>query len=170
VQLLTSRDVTLRRPRGNALAQDAAAAACVVIGARRAALPGLYEGRTEPEVHGFMRDSVLVACSVLLAECAGEVVGIAAREREWLRHLYVRPGWTGRGIGQMLIARMLGEMTAEIPPMRLYAFARNAGARRFYERNGFVVIASGDGADNEEREPDVLYEHVSSSRRRRDLL
>ena len=37
-------------------------------------------------------------------------------------------------------------------------FARNAGARRFYERHGFVAVAFGDGTGNEEGEPDVRYE------------
>ena len=38
------------------------------------------------------------------------------------------------------------------------SFQKNIAARRFYERNGFVVIEETDGAGNEEREPDVLYE------------
>jgi ribosomal protein S18 acetylase RimI-like enzyme len=48
---------------------------------------------------------------------------------------------------------------ARLPrPVRLYTFAANTGARRFYERYGFVAIAYGDGSHNEERTPDVLYE------------
>lgn len=37
-----------------------------------------------------------------------------------------------------------------------WTFAANAGARRFYERHGFVAIAVTDG-DNEEGAPDVRY-------------
>ncbi len=34
---------------------------------------------------------------------------------------------------------------------------RNNRARAFYERHGFRVARMTDGADNEEREPDILY-------------
>ena len=38
--------------------------------------------------------------------------------------------------------------------------AGNTDARRFYERHGFTAVASSDGSDNEEREPDVRYERT----------
>ena len=41
--------------------------------------------------------------------------------------------------------------------LKLWTFQANAGARRFYERNGFVGIATTEG-DNEEGAPDVLYQ------------
>jgi RimJ/RimL family protein N-acetyltransferase len=43
-------------------------------------------------------------------------------------------------------------------PIRLYTFQQNNGARQFYERNGFSPVRCSDGAANEERCPDVLYE------------
>ena len=42
--------------------------------------------------------------------------------------------------------------------LSLYTFQVNDGARRFYERHGFVVAALGDGSDNEEGQPDIRYE------------
>jgi hypothetical protein len=36
-------------------------------------------------------------------------------------------------------------------------FQRNARARRFYERAGFVLAELTDGAGTEEREPDARY-------------
>jgi hypothetical protein len=36
-------------------------------------------------------------------------------------------------------------------------FQRNEDARRFYERQGCVLVELTDGAGNEEREPDALY-------------
>jgi hypothetical protein len=39
----------------------------------------------------------------------------------------------------------------------LWTFQRNAPARRFYEKEGFVAVRETDGSGNEEREPDVLY-------------
>jgi hypothetical protein len=41
--------------------------------------------------------------------------------------------------------------------LRLWTFASNAGAQRFYERHGFVETRRTDGRDNEERAPDILY-------------
>ena len=40
---------------------------------------------------------------------------------------------------------------------QLWTFQSNHGARRFYERHGFVAVQHTDG-DNEEGAPDVRYE------------
>ena len=45
---------------------------------------------------------------------------------------------------------------------------RNTGARRFYERHGFVEAGRTDGRGNEEGVPDVLY--VFSARVRGDAM
>jgi hypothetical protein len=37
------------------------------------------------------------------------------------------------------------------------------GARRFYERYGFVPIEWSDGSRNEERCPDILYELIDGT-------
>ena len=61
---------------------------------------------------------------------------------------------TGRGIG----AELLKLAKRERPTgLRLWTFASNAGAQRFYERHGFVEARRTDGSDNEEGEPDILY-------------
>ena len=71
-----------------------------------------------------------------------------------LEHLYVEPSAQGRGIG----ARLLAHAKARRPDgLELWVFQRNEGARRFYERAGFVLVFTTDGADNEEREPDARY-------------
>ena len=73
----------------------------------------------------------------------------------WIDQLYLHPSVVGRGIGSRFIE--LGRESLG-SPIRLYTFQENAGARRFYERHGFHAIAFSDGANNEERCPDVLYE------------
>ena len=60
-----------------------------------------------------------------------------------------------QGIGALLLAHA---MRALALPIRLYTFQANAGARRFYERHGFVPLEFTDGQANEEHCPDVLYE------------
>jgi GNAT superfamily N-acetyltransferase len=73
----------------------------------------------------------------------------------WIEQLYVHPHAVGRGIGTMLLDRAKTELGA---PIRLYTFQASVGARRFYERHGFHMLTVGDGSNNEERCPDVLYE------------
>ena len=54
--------------------------------------------------------------------------------------------------------RLLAVAKRERPDgLRLWTFASNTGAQRFYERHGFVAVRRTDGRDNEERAPDVLY-------------
>ena len=90
---------------------------------------------------------------------APQLRGFVASAREgdgaWIEQLYLMPGWTGQGIGGQLLAAALARLPR---PVRLYCFQANAGARAFYERQGFRAIAFGDGSGNEEGCPDVLYE------------
>jgi GNAT superfamily N-acetyltransferase len=81
------------------------------------------------------------------------LVGVIAYGDNWIEQLYVLPGFQGMGIGSSL----LGCAKEEMNEIRLWTFQRNAGARAFYERHGFIAEEETDGADNEEREPDVLY-------------
>lgn len=72
---------------------------------------------------------------------------------DWLEHLYIDAAHTGHGLG----ARMLELAKAELAgPVQLWTFQSNTGARRFYERHGFVATQTTEG-DNEEGQPDVRY-------------
>ena len=53
---------------------------------------------------------------------------------------------------------MLVALAKELRPehLDLWTFQTNIGARRFYERHGFVSVDTTDG-ENEERAPDVHY-------------
>jgi ribosomal protein S18 acetylase RimI-like enzyme len=84
-----------------------------------------------------------------------EIVGFAAIDGAVLEHLYVHPGWQGRGFGSLLLAEA---KRARPRGLRLWLFQQNAAARRFYERHGFRLVAETDGASNEERVADALYE------------
>ena len=150
--------VRIRRPRAAEFAADADATATMYLAARRAMLPDLRDPHTEAETRAWMRDTVFTRYSVRLAEVDGEIAGFAARDGAWLMQLYVKPGLTGRGIGTQLVRDMLADAAFATPVLRLHTFARNAGARRFYERHGFVAVAFGDGTGNPEGEPDVRYE------------
>ena len=81
-------------------------------------------------------------------------VGLLVLDNEWIDQLYVEPGHTGRGIGADLVAVAKRERPTVL---RLWTFEANVGARRFYERHGFVATGFTAG-DNEEGAPDVRYE------------
>jgi len=155
---MTDLVVRIRRPRAADLAAEADATATMYLAARRAMLPGLRDPHTEAETRAWMRDTVFTRYSVRLAEAGADIVGFAARDGAWLMQLYVKPGWTRNGIGANLLREMLADAKLATPVLRLYTFARNDGARRFYERHGFTAVAFGDGSGNQEGEPDVRYE------------
>jgi putative acetyltransferase len=153
--------ISIRRPDPARLGEEADAAMAVQRAAIRATLPGLLEPHTAAEDAQWIR-GIFARHSVWLAVDGQRVVGIASRDGEWVTQLYIAPGHTGMGIGQKLLDRLLAEAAAG-GVLRLWTFQRNAGARRFYERNGFVAVELTDGKGNEEREPDVRYERSSSS-------
>ena len=123
-------------------------------------MPDLPELHAEDEVRAWVAASVLPDAAVWVAEMDDEVVGYLALKGADLEHLYVATGCQGRGVGGALLSK-----TKALSPGRLwlYAFARNARARAFYEARGFVPIAFSGGAGNEEQEPDVLYEWISGA-------
>ena len=85
----------------------------------------------------------------------GRILGFTALHGDQVPALYVEPDAQGRGIGSALFRRLTERRPGGF---RFWVFQRNARARRFYERHGAVVIELTDGSENEEREPDALYE------------
>lgn len=88
-----------------------------------------------------------------LADGAGRVSGFMARDKDWVTALYLAPDARGRGIG----AALLTQAKAGSDALQLWCFQNNAGARRFYERHGFVAEEFTDEAGNEEKLPDIRF-------------
>lgn len=133
---------------------DVATLAAIDVAAKRAAMPTIAWPRSEAEVRRFIGERLLPTGRVAVAEIAGEVVGYMATAPGWIEQLYLRQDVWRRGIGSALMARA----KAENPDgLRLRCFQVNTQGRAFYERHGFVVEALGDGSNNEEGAPDILY-------------
>jgi GNAT superfamily N-acetyltransferase len=144
-------------------AEDARAAADLYLRAREAALragsipAGVHD---DDDVRGYFASHIVEHCELWVAEQDGALAGILVLDGEFVDQLYVDPGLTGRGTGSALLAVAKRERPQGL---RLWTFQANAGARRFYERHGFVEVRRTDGRDNEERAPDILYESQSPS-------
>jgi GNAT superfamily N-acetyltransferase len=149
--------IELRRARRD----DAGAISDVYLASFRATydFPGAH---TDQEVRDWHRDVVLPTQEVWVAVAGRLLVALMALSSEMLDQLYVAPGWTGRGVGSALLTLAKARRPAGLD---LYTFQVNAGARRFYERHGFEVVASGDGSGNEERQPDLRYSWRPGSER-----
>jgi putative acetyltransferase len=109
---------------------------------------------TVEEDRGFIECVILKDCEVMVAETEGRIVSFLAREREGIRLLYTHPDFIGSGAGSLLMA---AAKAAGTPRLELWCFQANGPARRFYEAHGFRAIRFTDGADNEEKTPDVRY-------------
>lgn len=115
-------------------------------------LPWLAGLHTPDEDRAFFREHVLNECEVWGCH-ADALIGFIAFRSEWIDQLYVLPEHQAQGAGGAL----LDLAKSRAARLQLWTFQRNTGARRFYEKRGFIAIRETDGRDNEEREPDILY-------------
>jgi GNAT superfamily N-acetyltransferase len=118
-----------------------------------AALPWLAGLHTPDEDRWFYRERVFRECEIWGTSAGDALVGLIAFREGWIEQLYVVPHAQGQGVGSGLldIAKRASDR------LQLWTFQRNGGARRFYERRGFILVRETDGARNKETEPDALY-------------
>jgi GNAT superfamily N-acetyltransferase len=114
-------------------------------------LPMLH---TIEEYQWFVSNVTLKECEATIAEDETGIVAFLARRGEEIRLLYTRPDRIGMGAGTQLID---AAKASGVAALELWCFQANQRARRFYEARGFRAIRFTDGADNEERTPDVRY-------------
>ena len=103
-----------------------------------------------PKLHS--REEDLGFVQGLIAGCRVRVIegaGFLAVEGALVRALYLEPAARGLGLGKAL----LDDAKGRAGRLELFTFAANAGARRFYAREGFREVRF--GAENEEGLPDV---------------
>ena len=109
---------------------------------------------TDEEVRAHFATVVMPEEEVWVIDRVGKgIVAMIAIKDGWIEHLHVDPELTGRGLGTQLL-----DFAREwcVDGLDLWTFQSNAGARRFYERRGFIAVEMTDDA-NEERAPDVHY-------------
>lgn len=141
-----------------ATAADAAAVAQLLIDTRRRFMPYAPSPHSDDEVRAWVARELLPGGGVTVATTDQAVVAAMAVDASrggWIHQMAVDPRWVGQGIGSVLLRHALETLPR---PVRLYTFQANTGARRFYERHGFVAVRFTDGRENEEQCPDVLYE------------
>lgn len=101
------------------------------------------------EIHAFYRDRVFAQRDVF---AVGEpLAGFMAVDGPANTVTALYTATPGQGIGKAL----LDHAKAGRAFVELWTFQANAGARAFYEREGFVPVRTTEG-DNEEGLPDVL--------------
>ncbi|QHW34023.1 GNAT family N-acetyltransferase [Paenibacillus rhizovicinus] len=81
-----------------------------------------------------------------------QVAGILACNENWVNQLYIHTQHQGKGIGKKLLDLAKQQSDGKL---FLYTFEVNKKAQRFYERNGFRIVARGN--ENEEQLDDIKY-------------
>lgn len=110
-------------------------------------MPRIHTRAEDIRFCGMMID----AGDVTVAEVDGTVRGFLAMRDADLNSLYVAGYAQGLGVGKAL----LDHAKDGADTLELWTFQANAGARRFYAREGFAEVELTDGAGNDEKLPDV---------------
>jgi GNAT superfamily N-acetyltransferase len=116
-------------------------------------LPFVPHLHTPEEDAWWFAERLYATNDVWLAEADGAPAGYIAFRPGFIEHLFVDPERQGAGLG----LRLLEKAQSCFPELSLWTFQQNLRARRFYEKHGFAAVMETDGADNEEKLPDVLY-------------
>jgi GNAT superfamily N-acetyltransferase len=133
---------------------EADAVAALWLRSRRASVPAIPAPvHGDDEVYDWFATVVIPERETWVIEHAGSIIAVLVLEPGWIDQLYVDPEFTGRGLGSHLM-----DVAKQANPrgLDLWTFETNTGARRLYERHGFVAVGATDG-DNEEGAPDVRY-------------
>lgn len=96
--------------------------------------------------------------AVRVALLEGRIVGFVAASATSISQLYVRRGFHRQGIGSRMLEWAKSQSSGSL---WLFTFERNAGARAFYERHGFRIVAR--GFEPAWKLDDLRYEWSSSA-------
>jgi len=121
-------------------------------------LPCLH---TEEEDLQFFAKKILPTHTVFVAKesDSDNIVGFITFDHRWVHQLYLVPDQIHTGIG----SRLLNLVKSKTDRLQLWAFKKNVMAAKFYAKHGFKPIEETDGSNNEEKEPDVLFEWIRAN-------
>jgi ribosomal protein S18 acetylase RimI-like enzyme len=120
---------------------------------------GIRDPHSLAQQRAYLLGELVPNYDVRVATFDSEIVGFVAASRESIAQLYVRGDFQRRGVGTQLLAWTKQHSNGSL---WLYTFARNAGARAFYERHGFTATAF--GFEPTWQLDDVRYEWADGSR------
>ena len=147
---MTTHEIAFRK----ATPDESDTVAAIARKSRAHFLPYLPKLHTFDGDKRFYRNRVFLECSVWVVEDSQELVGFCAFKEGWIEHLYLLPTHVGRNLGETLLTTAKENHAF----LQLWVFQRNSRAISFYERNGFRKVKETDGATNEEKLPDALFE------------
>lgn len=103
-------------------------------------------------------EEILGSAAVLVAEEDEAIVGFAVLRPAEIDALYVSPTHWGRGVGSLLLADATQRLS-DYDELTLWVLAKNASARRFYERHGW----SPDGGEKDSHygELELRYRRIA---------
>jgi ribosomal protein S18 acetylase RimI-like enzyme len=92
------------------------------------------------QARAVFRARIVPACEIWVAERKGTILGYLALNGSYIDRLYVDPSLQNEGWGTRLI-----EHAKRLRPdgLELHTHQENRGARRFYERHGFIAVKYG---------------------------
>lgn len=112
---------------------------------------GIDDPHPLSEQRAFLLDVVAVEHRVQLLRDGSGILAFLATTPTEIGHLYVRTDRLGQGLGSRLVGLAKAQSSGTLD---LHTFARNAPARAFYARHGFVEVA--EGFEEHWQLPDVL--------------
>ncbi len=114
---------------------------------------------SDEAIADWIESTLIPAERTTVALVKNNIVGFISISQDdkgsWIDHLYLNPDHINKKIGSYLLQIALDELPR---PIKLYTFQCNQLARDFYEKWDFKAIEFTDGANNEEKCPDILYE------------
>jgi ribosomal protein S18 acetylase RimI-like enzyme len=133
----------------------------VYIASRKAFIPFAPLAHSDESIYQWISTILIPANQVTVAVINDAIIGMMATSQKegigWIDQLYISPCSVGHGAGSQLLTFAKSKLGS---PIRLHTFQENFDARRFYERHGFKILEFSDGAANEEKCPDILYEWI----------
>lgn len=107
---------------------------------------------TEDEVRTWFAEVLLPDGQSWVALDDGRIVAVLTLDGDDLDQLYVAPDAAGQGVGSTLV-----DLAKDLRPggLALWTFQSNTRAQDFYRHHGFAEVRRTDGAENEERAPDL---------------